>query len=836
MSRHHGSHSVQPIITQGMGWHFCSPQKPRNKKKNSTIVSVPGHAFKHQKLLDELNDLLTHPSSEPSKSTSVKAVSPIPIPQGLLEEDLEDMSFNFDSKEVPCGTPTVEPVHTLNPTAMAISLCTSWKVVIPTIIDPFLKYTAAMLGKPLDILDSLLLLCLMSVDVHICCCSTLPQTLVSHGLFPTVLSQPRMAVSVELLSFYQALFECSCNAINALSTALSTYYYRQGFCVTNHKVKLEKQVNNDIECCQLLVKAAIQPFNKSILVQHCPACFGGTLFRRPLDKCGDIHVATDGNFHHWHQHSASDFPLFYKPSYFLSKAQVDTVGWCIDQAHQHPSAMSQLAVPNKVIDECEASYEAADSKKQKTALDSFDNMGEQQKYSVALLSHLFSLLLAHANMVILYNVGCILAHSLTCHSQFKILNQAIMSHICFATTAMHAYGHQWACQFVYNPCLISGLGLSDGEAISYEMQNELRDWLRCHLRKGVSEQGSATQETLNNCGMSVMELQEQWKNQHTTQLSIRAYASAKLKKELDTALALQANLDSINKMLQATQRIIERGSTAPGILDALVSFEHTHMRLMTKAEAFYTSLNTLMMAHDLKINICKRVVGGRDNPLGTRLHQQTCKAIARCQPSLMAAICKYNSYCQHLSELYDSSWVIPLPASLPTKLDIWITPSEGEIPQWPQDIDEHCLEEQCHLSLEADNMCHWFGSELSAIQLCLEAILELQMQWPTALSSSSFYANQAQVAIQLVNVIAGASLPFLYWLTPVVVDDHVDDTDHKHIIGHSDLLDTDLVEPLLTPEQAVLSDLFAEGHPVNQEELEFEASSRVGVDWQVPHV
>ncbi|KAL4071964.1 hypothetical protein J3A83DRAFT_4358317 [Scleroderma citrinum] len=377
----------------------------------------------------------------------------------------------------------------------------------------------------------------MSVDVHICCCSTLPQTLVSHGLFPTVLSQPRMAVSVELLSFYQALFECSCNAINALSTALSTYYYRQGFCVTNHKVKLEKQVNNDIECCQLLVKAAIQPFNKSaspqspaILVQHCPACFGGTLFRRPLDKCGDIHVATDGNFHHWHQHSASDFPLFYKPSYFLSKAQVDTVGWCIDQAHQHPSAMSQLAVPNKVIDECEASYEAADSKKQKTALDSFDNMdmlGEQQKYSVALLSHLFSLLLAHANMVILYNVGCILAHSLTCHSQFKILNQAIMSHICFATTAMHAYGHQWACQFVYNPCLISGLGLSDGEgteqlwshfinlidnecvsshqhciwllnhhvaAISYEMQNELRDWLRCHLRKGVSEQGSATQE------------------------------------------------------------------------------------------------------------------------------------------------------------------------------------------------------------------------------------------------------------------------------------------------------------------------------------------------------
>jgi len=28
---------------------------------------------------------------------------------------------------------------------------------------------------------------------------------------------------------------------------------------------------------------------------------------------------------------------------------------------------------------------------------------------------------------------------------------------------MHAYGHEWVCQLVYNPRLASGLGLSDGE-------------------------------------------------------------------------------------------------------------------------------------------------------------------------------------------------------------------------------------------------------------------------------------------------------------------------------------------------------------------------------------
>ena len=38
-----------------------------------------------------------------------------------------------------------------------------------------------------------------------------------------------------------------------------------------------------------------------------------------------------------------------------------------------------------------------------------------------------------------------------------------MSRLHFATTAMHAYGHEWACQLVYNPRVASGLGLSDGE-------------------------------------------------------------------------------------------------------------------------------------------------------------------------------------------------------------------------------------------------------------------------------------------------------------------------------------------------------------------------------------
>lgn len=75
-----------------------------------------------------------------------------------------------------------------------------------------------------------------SIDVLSCTCSTLPQVLLHHGLFPTAPSQPRMAVSVDLLSFYRALFERSCDAINALASALKNHYSRRGFQVTDAQV------------------------------------------------------------------------------------------------------------------------------------------------------------------------------------------------------------------------------------------------------------------------------------------------------------------------------------------------------------------------------------------------------------------------------------------------------------------------------------------------------------------------------------------------------------------------------------------------------------------------
>ncbi|KAG1835702.1 hypothetical protein EV424DRAFT_1340758 [Suillus variegatus] len=62
--------------------------------------------------------------------------------------------------------------------------------------------------------------------------------------------------------------------------------------------------------------------------------------------------------------------------------------------------------------------------------------------------------------------------------------------------------------------------------------------------------------------------------------------------------------------------------------------------------------------------------------------------------------------------------------------DVWITPSIGEVPQWLEDSHvrdgicallkrDRCEEEQIWLSIEADNLCRFFGDELAALELAL---------------------------------------------------------------------------------------------------------------------
>ena len=111
-------------------------------------------------------------------------------------------------------------------------------------------------------------------------------------------------------------------------------------------------------------------------------------------------------------------------------------------------------------------------------------------------------------------------------------------------------------------------------------------------------------------------------------------------------------------------------------------------------------------------------------------------------PALMAAIRKFNKYCDALVALSDPAANIPLPQHLKTDLsllrddpylmeDVWIHPSTEAAPPWLTDTKvwkgiramlkvDRCVEENRRLGREADNLSRWFGRELAAIELSIQ--------------------------------------------------------------------------------------------------------------------
>ena len=111
--------------------------------------------------------------------------------------------------------------------------------------------------------------------------------------------------------------------------------------------------------------------------------------------------------------------------------------------------------------------------------------------------------------------------------------------------------------------------------------------------------------------------------------------------------------------------------------------------------------------------------------------------------------------------------------------------------------------------------------------------LELLERWPTALCSHSRYINQAEVAVQVADTIAGASQPSLRWLAPVVIHDHFNSPD-EDMCGLTDLLGTDSAETPIESEQVALLDI--DNQDDLEPDLEAETSLRVTLSWELPDV
>ncbi|KAJ2934568.1 hypothetical protein H1R20_g2518, partial [Candolleomyces eurysporus] len=176
-----------------------------------------------------------------------------------------------------------------------------------------------------------------------------------------------------------------------------------------------------------------------ILQLRCAGCFGGRHFGSSFASGGDIHVAVDATFNHRRLRSASSSPEFYQPDFFISKEEVDAVGARIDQKRP-PKVPRASTVPDIAVDSCQESHEAGTGSNVKTSMEKFDigglaalvcrhdiplfianvdTPGEQQKYAVSLIEHMFKFIPRNATVVALYDVGLYLLREIKATVQRK---------------------------------------------------------------------------------------------------------------------------------------------------------------------------------------------------------------------------------------------------------------------------------------------------------------------------------------------------------------------------------------------------------------------------------
>ncbi|KAJ7881222.1 hypothetical protein B0H13DRAFT_2345209 [Mycena leptocephala] len=524
-----------------------------------------------------------------------------------------------------------------------------------------------------------------------------------------------------------------------------------------------------------------------ILRERCLACFN-----LMNGAGGDVQFGADGCFSYRHLQKAGDGPISYDPNLFIPKHKVDAVGKRLKEAKERPAAKTKPSVPQEVIDACQDSWDAADENKRKADpkrydatgifvmtcrhgqpifLCNVDTPGEQQRYIVAMLEEVAGLLPSHATILQAYDVGCVTDHSLNLHPIFPAaLRIGLADH----------EGVKWFWSRIRKLIPLTRgqwnsrrLWMIDQYAtfVNAEGRAGLGNWIHRQQRKNVTPRHCAAMRTLQECRVPVQDLRAEWADQKAAQTSIRAHAPARLRRELSKVLLLQNQIDAVEKAINETKKTLH-GSVSPRSLAVLHSLEKTHERLSSEAEELYASLNiqkdfpellnlplefaqTLLLMRDLKINIRKRAIGsffewesldravsGRREALGTKLHQSTHKAISRCQPSLLKAIKKFNKGCETLERLRPPQCNIPIPSPLSVQLnglrndpslheDVWITPSDGPLPQWLNDEDvrdgirsihaaDRCTEEVVRLNLERENLRRWLVEEREVVRRAIE--------------------------------------------------------------------------------------------------------------------
>ena len=158
------------VTSGGLGKHFGSPRRPRDKHKTQRYIEIAGHSAKRRRLATRLEQL--HSVEAPSSPLSVETFSDqlddeLGYENHIDSSDQEFVPSDSESYQVIDDTQLLEATSEAQPLARkhvlpdisAERLCGSWKTIIPTLIQPYLHYVSRTLGRPLPPFSLAITLC-----------------------------------------------------------------------------------------------------------------------------------------------------------------------------------------------------------------------------------------------------------------------------------------------------------------------------------------------------------------------------------------------------------------------------------------------------------------------------------------------------------------------------------------------------------------------------------------------------------------------------------------------------------------------------------------------------
>ncbi|KAJ7892456.1 hypothetical protein B0H13DRAFT_2234789 [Mycena leptocephala] len=145
---------------------------------------------------------------------------------------------------------------------------------------------------------------------------------------------------------------------------------------------------------------------------------------------------------------------------------VDSKGGSEDEDHIEDP---EMPVPKSVLDDCQASFSAADEKRMKSSTSSSTTRGMGLNCDTTTSSSSLTCTRCYTCSCSIYRGGSVgFLYDIACQLErsarlWGFLPPEMLARLQFAVSVLHAFGHHWVCQMLFHPRRRRFFGLSDGE-------------------------------------------------------------------------------------------------------------------------------------------------------------------------------------------------------------------------------------------------------------------------------------------------------------------------------------------------------------------------------------